>query len=117
MKIKYMDFLNSCTPYEDGCKKWRSDYNTEFFKNFFSTVYDYADKVILVKPIWFKKNKMNKAVYPQLTIYENGNFEIKCKIISRAKKIDEELVQEYVDIYSNYIMDLFNEMHKLDLFY
>ena len=119
MKIKYKEFLNACTSYEDETKRWYSEYNTKFFKKFFTTVYDYCydDKVVMEKAIWFKKNNRNNLLYILLIVYDNGDFDIQYKIGQECKKIDTDKVKTYLDMYQEYVINLFKELYKLNLLY
>lgn len=119
MKIKYKEFLNACTPYEDDTKRWYSEYNTDFFENFFTTVYDmcYDDKIVMEKSIWFKRNNRNKCLRILLTLYDNGNFNIRYDMGRECKKIDLEDAKKYLDMYQEYVINLFRELYKLNLLY
>lgn len=136
MKIKYNEFLNTCTDYENFDKRWHSQYNTKFFNKFFEIVEDGGEeenKIIFHKNIsnienekyvmnWYYENnnrKQREYISINFILYKNGNFEINNYLHSKtinSKKIEKQKAQKFLDIYSKYLIDLFNEIKKMNLF-
>lgn len=117
MKIKVGEFLKTCnTNYWEG---WLRTYSTEFFDKYFFSLSTYQDCIRfetknLDDDTRNRKDKVYISIY--FILYTNGNFEIKPNIGGR-KHYTLEQSNKCLNLYNNWINNLYKDMYNMNLFY